>query len=121
MFIIIIIGTYIGFHQKCHNPTIPASALQLDNPWICSYCQRGIKCPYLNESITVLQNWWSDDNGEESCNGIDSEDDNMILHKTGDKTKPKKVSVIPIFKEHFAFSLCVKLLLNALVNFLWLN
>lgn len=67
----------IGFHQKCHTPPIPASALQLDIPWKCSYCQRGIKCPFITESLDVLQNLLSDDNetttGDEEDGPMDSE------------------------------------------------
>ena len=56
-----------GFHQRCHIPPIPASALELDTPWNCSYCQKGTKCPYLTESLDVLQNLLSDD--EQSRDG----------------------------------------------------
>lgn len=52
---------YSGFHQRCHNPPIPASALELDTPWNCMYCHRGVKCPFLTESLDVLQNLLSDD------------------------------------------------------------
>ena len=52
---------FIGFHQRCHNPPIPASALELDSPWNCFYCQKGTKCPFLTESLDVLQNLLSDD------------------------------------------------------------
>ena len=52
---------FIGFHQKCHVPNIPASALELDTPWNCVYCLKGVKCPYLTESLDVLQNLLSDD------------------------------------------------------------
>lgn len=45
----------IGFHQKCHSPTIPASALELDNPWQCVYCLKNTRNPYLTESIDVMQ------------------------------------------------------------------
>ena len=55
-----------GFHQKCHIPNIPASALELDTPWNCSYCLKGVKCPYLTESLDVLQNLLSDDEEENS-------------------------------------------------------
>jgi hypothetical protein len=51
----------IGYHQKCHVPPIPASALELDTPWNCAYCLRGVKCPYLTESLDVLQNLLSDE------------------------------------------------------------
>ena len=51
----------VGFHQKCHIPPIPASALELDTPWNCAYCLRGVKCPYLTESLDVLQNLLSDE------------------------------------------------------------
>lgn len=72
----------IGFHQKCHSPIIPASALQLDSPWNCSYCQRGVKCPFLTESLDVLQNLLSDDNetttGDEQDDGLESEYDEAV-------------------------------------------
>ncbi len=42
-------------------PPIPAHALELDTPWNCIYCQKGAKCPYLTESLDVLQNLLSDD------------------------------------------------------------
>ena len=51
----------VGYHQKCHTPPIPASALELDTPWNCTYCLRGVKCPYLTESLDVLQNLLSDE------------------------------------------------------------
>ena len=91
-----------GFHQKCHNPCIPASALELDNPWNCTYCQRGMKCPYLTESLDVLQNLLSDDNesinGEEDCNGLESDgNDNMVLEVSSENNgmwKRRKVRLI---------------------------
>ena len=59
----------IGFHQRCHNPSIPASALQLDTPWNCVYCQKGTKCPYLTDSLNAYQTLISgredDDEGEQ--------------------------------------------------------
>lgn len=68
---------YTGFHQKCHTPPIPASALQLESPWKCSYCQRGTKCPFITESLDVLQNLLSDDNetttGDEEEGPMESE------------------------------------------------
>lgn len=59
-----------GYHQKCHTPPIPASALELDTPWNCSYCLKGVKCPYLTESLDVLQNLLSD----EECQSHDDMD-----------------------------------------------
>ena len=59
------VGT--GFHQKCHHPNIPASALELSTPWNCTYCQKGEKCPFLTESLDVLQNLISDD----ECSGAE--------------------------------------------------
>ena len=70
----------IGFHQKCHNPPIPASALQLDSPWNCSYCQRGLKCPFLTESLDVLQNLLSDNN--ESATG---DEDEYVMESENDE------------------------------------
>lgn len=52
------------------------SALQLDIPWNCSYCQRGTKCPFLTESLDVLQNLLSDTEattGEEDEGETESE------------------------------------------------
>ena len=73
---------FIGFHQKCHNPPIPASALQLDIPWNCAYCQNHIKCPYLTESLDVLQNLLSDDNesttGDEDEYAVESDHDEVV-------------------------------------------
>ena len=66
-----------GFHQKCHLPNIPASALELSTPWNCSYCQKGVKCPYLTESLDVLQNLLSDD----ECSGTE---DNVDATNTFD-------------------------------------
>lgn len=51
----------IGYHQRCHVPPIPASALELDTPWNCAYCLKGVKCPFLTESLDVLQNLLSED------------------------------------------------------------
>ena len=48
-------------------PPIPAHALELETPWNCAYCQKGSKCPYLTESLDVLQNLISDD--EQSRDG----------------------------------------------------
>ena len=64
-----------GFHQKCHNPPIPAGALQLGNPWKCSYCSEGIKCPFLTESLDALQNLLSDDNESVKDEPIDIQDE----------------------------------------------
>ena len=64
-----------GFHQKCHIPNIPASALELSTPWNCSYCQKGIKCPYLTESLDVLQNLLSDD----ECSGTEDNTDATVV------------------------------------------
>ena len=61
-----------GFHQKCHIPNIPASALELSTPWNCSYCQKGVKCPYLTESLDVLQNLLSDDEGSGNEDNVDA-------------------------------------------------
>ena len=36
-----------GYHQRCHQPNIPASALEFDAPWMCVYCSVGALCPYL--------------------------------------------------------------------------
>lgn len=61
----------LGYHQKCHTPPIPASALELDTPWNCTYCLRGVKCPYLTESLDVLQNLLSDEESQ-SHDDVDS-------------------------------------------------
>lgn len=37
----------IGYHQHCHDPSIPATALEFDAPWMCAYCSIGAFCPYL--------------------------------------------------------------------------
>lgn len=74
----------VGFHQKCHNPPIPISALQFDMPWKCSYCQRNVKCPFLTESLDVLQNLLSDDNdttGDEEYEEGESENDDVVQEK----------------------------------------
>lgn len=52
---------FSGFHQKCHAPSIPASALELDSPWHCLYCQKHTKNPYLTESIDVMQSLFGED------------------------------------------------------------
>ena len=62
----------LGYHQKCHSPPIPASALELDTPWNCTYCLRGTKCPYLTESLEVLQNLLSDNEEGQSHDERDS-------------------------------------------------
>ena len=36
-----------GFHQQCHDPQIPAKALEYYTPWVCSFCKDGIKNPYI--------------------------------------------------------------------------
>ena len=69
-----------GFHQRCHVPPIPVSALELDMPWNCTYCQKGSKCPFLTESLDVLQNLLLDDEqsrdgDEESVMTVDSDQD----------------------------------------------
>ena len=38
---------FVGYHQSCHEPNIPASALEFDAPWMCLYCTVGEVCPYL--------------------------------------------------------------------------
>lgn len=50
-------------------PPIPAHALELDTPWNCTYCQKGTKCPYLTESLDVLQNLLSDDEQAQDGDG----------------------------------------------------
>ena len=78
-----------GFHQKCHNPPIPSSALQLDITWNCAYCMKGSKCPYLTESLDVLQNLLSDD---EQSQEVDRESTATIesdhFDEPGEETKP---------------------------------
>ncbi|XP_032241788.2 uncharacterized protein LOC5516107 isoform X1 [Nematostella vectensis] len=37
----------IGYHQLCHDPSIPAKAVEPDEPWMCRYCSVGAFCPYL--------------------------------------------------------------------------
>lgn len=56
----------LGFHQKCHTPPIPPSALELNSPWHCIYCVRHVKNPYLTESIDVMQSLFEVDDDEES-------------------------------------------------------
>lgn len=73
----IVLRHLAGFHQKCHIPNIPASALELDTPWNCSYCQKGVKCPYLTESLDVLQNLLSDDEEENSV--VDEVENTAVL------------------------------------------
>ena len=61
---------FTGFHQKCHNPLIPPSALELDNPWQCVYCEKGTKNPYLTESIDAMQSLFDEEDGDK-LNGTD--------------------------------------------------
>ena len=53
-------------------PNIPATALELDTPWNCSYCQKGMKCPYLTESLDVLQNLLSEDEDNSIADDVES-------------------------------------------------
>ena len=57
---------HTGFHQKCHNPPIPASALELNSPWHCMYCIKQMKNPYLTESIDVMQSLFEEDEDADS-------------------------------------------------------
>lgn len=70
-----------GYHQKCHIPPIPASALELDTPWNCVYCLKGVKCPYLTESLDVLQNLLSD----EECQSHDDMDMDSVTTAESDE------------------------------------
>ena len=46
----------LGYHQKCHDPTIEDKALEPEEPWMCVYCIDGSECPYLlNPFETKLQ------------------------------------------------------------------
>lgn len=85
------LGDVTGFHQKCHLPNIPASALELSTPWNCSYCQKGVKCPYLTESLDVLQNLLSDD----ECSGTEDAVDGGRGDLESDRFEPKVVSEAP--------------------------
>ena len=67
-------------------------------PWNCSYCQQGVKCPFLTESLDVLQNLLSDDNeatsGDEEEGGTQSEysevvQDDTSSRRTGSHRKRK--------------------------------
>ena len=70
--LVLFVTSPTGYHQKCHSPPIPASALELDTPWNCAYCLRGTKCPYLTESLDVLQNLLSDNEEGQSHDEVDS-------------------------------------------------
>lgn len=65
-----LIDHLLGFHQKCHSPSIPASAVELDNPWKCVYCVKGIKNPYLTESIDVLQSLFEEDSSTDTSSTV---------------------------------------------------
>ncbi|KAK3737459.1 hypothetical protein QZH41_008342, partial [Actinostola sp. cb2023] len=45
----------IGYHQKCHVPPIPAKALEIDEPWMCTYCTVGAFCPYLENPFEAKE------------------------------------------------------------------
>ena len=72
----------LGFHQKCHSPPIPASAVELDTPWHCVYCLKHSKNPYLTESIDVMQSLF-----EEEC----AEDDEIAYKQV--PYSPVKVKI----------------------------
>ena len=98
-----------GFHQKCHLPNIPASALELSTPWNCSYCQKGIKCPYLTESLDVLQNLLSDDEGSgtedntDATNTFDSDHyEPAVVDESPGQVSPRKKRVC-----YYSGSLCI--------------
>ena len=88
-----------GFHQKCHHPNIPASALELSTPWNCTYCQKGEKCPFLTESLDVLQNLLSDDecsgaeDGIEAAAGLDSDHYEPDVVSESPQLSPRKKRV----------------------------
>ena len=39
-----------AFHQACHRPVIPDSALELSAPWTCVFCTKGLTNPYLKSN-----------------------------------------------------------------------
>ena len=41
---------YKGYHQKCHDPVIPAEALEYETPWHCAFCLNGAKNPHIEEN-----------------------------------------------------------------------
>ena len=73
-------------------PAIPASALELDIPWNCVYCQKGTKCPYLTESLDVLQTLMSDEEEEANDENISAMDTSEEFHIKSSGLKKKRVS-----------------------------
>eukprot|EP00118_Oscarella_pearsei_P024198 m.301461 g.301461 ORF g.301461 m.301461 type:complete len:1063 (+) comp40810_c0_seq13:289-3477(+) len=41
----------VGYHQHCHLPNIPDTALKEDEPWECTYCLRTVTNPHVFESM----------------------------------------------------------------------
>ena len=47
-----------GYHQQCHEPTIPDETLEPDEPWQCIFCEKDIVCPYIvtqEEAMNALE------------------------------------------------------------------
>ncbi|XP_065055367.1 uncharacterized protein LOC135683907 isoform X1 [Rhopilema esculentum] len=45
---------FSGYHQKCHDPVIPAKALEYETPWHCTFCMNGAKNPHIEENPFCL-------------------------------------------------------------------
>lgn len=61
---------------------------------MCSYCQRGVKCPFITESLDVLQNLLSDDNetttGDEGDGPVESEYDELAKEESSPSRQRKR-------------------------------
>ena len=47
-----------GYHQQCHEPTIPDETLEPDEPWQCIFCEKDVVCPYIvtqEEAMNALE------------------------------------------------------------------
>ncbi|XP_062507084.1 mucin-2-like isoform X2 [Corticium candelabrum] len=45
----------VGYHQLCHQPPIPDTALKEDEPWECTYCHRSQSNPHVSEANPFLE------------------------------------------------------------------
>ena len=99
----------LGYHQKCHAPPIPATALELNTPWNCTYCLKGVKCPFLTESLDVLQNLLSEDEAAshddvESGTTMDTDEgDDNFLQSDHALSPPAKPAVVSPMKKKVSF------------------
>ena len=102
----------LGYHQKCHAPPIPATALVLNTPWNCAYCLKGVKCPFLTESLDVLQNLLSEDEAAshdevESVTTMDTDEGDEIFHQSNQTLSPPvKPAVVSPMKKKVIFLSC---------------